>query len=43
MKKGFPLISTVIVIVSALFFLVPLYATFQFSLQALRGQLSFEA
>lgn len=43
MKKGFPLISTVIVIVAALFFLVPLYATFQFSLQALRGQLSFEA
>jgi len=43
MKKGFPLVSTIIVIISALFFLVPLYATFQFSLQALRGQLSFEA
>jgi putative spermidine/putrescine transport system permease protein len=41
--KRFPFVSTIIVILSAGYFLVPLYATFQFSLQMLRGQWSFEA
>lgn len=43
MKKPFPLVSTVIVLIAATYFLVPLYATFQFSLQMLRGQWSFAA
>ncbi|BCH54855.1 ABC transporter permease [Agrobacterium vitis] len=43
MKKPFPLVSTVIVLIAAAYFLVPLYATFQFSLQMLRGQWSFAA
>jgi putative spermidine/putrescine transport system permease protein len=40
-KKRFPFVSTIIVIIAASYFLVPLYATFQFSLQMLRGQWSF--
>jgi putative spermidine/putrescine transport system permease protein len=41
--KSFPFLSLFIVFVAATYFLLPLYATFQFSLQMLRGQLSFEA
>ncbi|MBU1176415.1 MAG: ABC transporter permease subunit [Alphaproteobacteria bacterium] len=40
MKHGFPIASTLIVFVAAAYFLVPLYATFQFSLQMKRGELS---
>ncbi|MBZ5758565.1 MULTISPECIES: ABC transporter permease [Rhizobium] len=43
MTKRFPIVSTFIVIVAASYFLIPLYATFQFSLQMLRGQWSFAA
>lgn len=43
MNKRFPFISTLIVIIAASYFLIPLYATFQFSLQMLRGQWSFAA
>ena len=43
MKKTFPFAPAIIAIVSALYFLVPLYATFQFSLQMKRGALSLAA
>ncbi len=43
MKKRFPIIPTIIVIVGALFFFVPLVAAFRFSLQMKRGELSFAA
>lgn len=43
MKKPFPWLSTLIVTLAALYFLVPLYATFQFSLQMKRGEWSFAA
>ncbi|MCB8837560.1 ABC transporter permease subunit [Aurantimonas sp. VKM B-3413] len=43
MKKSFPLLSTLIVALTASYFLIPLYATFQFSLQMIRGTWSFEA
>ncbi len=41
--KKFPVASTLIALFCAAYFLVPLYATFQFSLKMLRGQWSFEA
>lgn len=41
--KSFPVFSTFVVVVAATYFLLPLYATFQFSLQMLRGTWSFEA
>ncbi|BDA83429.1 spermidine/putrescine ABC transporter permease [Aureimonas sp. SA4125] len=41
MKKTFPIVSTLIVVLTASFFLIPLYATFQFSLQMVRGEWSF--
>lgn len=41
--KKFPLISSLIAILSALYFLVPLYATFRFSLQMKRGELTLES
>lgn len=41
--KRFPWLAALIAVMSAGYFLVPLYATFQFSLQMLRGQWSFEA
>jgi putative spermidine/putrescine transport system permease protein len=41
--KSFPFLSTIIVVIAASYFLIPLYATFQFSLQMLRGTWSFEA
>lgn len=41
--KRFPLLATLVAVLAAGYFLVPLYATFQFSLQMLRGQWSFEA
>lgn len=43
MKKTFPLASAAIALVSASYFLIPLYATFQFSLQMVRGELGFAA
>lgn len=43
MKRGFPLLSTVIAVVAAAYFLVPLYATLQFSLQMKRGEWSLAA
>lgn len=43
MKKGFPWVSTLIVVLAAAYFLVPLYATFQFSLQMKRGEWSLAA
>jgi putative spermidine/putrescine transport system permease protein len=42
-KKSFPIVSTLIVALTASYFLIPLYATFQFSLQMLRGQWSLES
>ncbi len=43
MKKSFPFLSAMIALVSASYFLIPLYATFQFSLQMTRGQIGFAA
>lgn len=43
MKRRFQITPTLIVIGAALYFLVPLAAAFQFSLQMRRGQLSFDA
>lgn len=43
MKRQFPYGSLLIVLVSAAYFLVPLYAAFQFSLQMKRGTLSLDA
>ena len=43
MKKPFPFASTLIALVSAAYFLIPLYATFQFSLQMVRGEWSLAA
>ncbi|OQP87805.1 spermidine/putrescine ABC transporter permease [Rhizobium rhizosphaerae] len=37
------IVALIIVLIAASFFLVPLYATFQFSLQMLRGQWSLQA
>ncbi|MCW4113837.1 ABC transporter permease subunit [Aurantimonas sp. MSK8Z-1] len=42
-RRSFPIVSTLIVLLAASYFLIPLYATFQFSLQMVRGQWSFEA
>ncbi|WP_018688981.1 ABC transporter permease subunit [Ahrensia kielensis] len=41
MKKPFPIMPTLIALMSALYFLVPLYATFLFSLKMTRGEYSF--
>lgn len=41
--RSFPLLSLFIVVLSATYFLLPLYATFHFSLQMLREGWSFEA
>ncbi|MBI1416017.1 MAG: ABC transporter permease subunit [Limimaricola sp.] len=43
MTRRFPILPTLIVLAGAAYFLVPLYAAFQFSLQMKRGELSFEA
>lgn len=43
MRKPFPFASALIALVAASYFLIPLYATFQFSLQMLRGEWSFAA
>ena len=43
MKKPFPFASALIALVSAAYFLIPLYATFQFSLQMVRGEWSLAA
>ncbi|ORE97283.1 ABC transporter [Aurantimonas sp. 22II-16-19i] len=43
MKKSFPVFSTLIVVLTASYFLIPLYATFQFSLQMIRGEWSLAA
>jgi len=43
MKKPFPLVSALIALVCAAYFLIPLYATFQFSLQMVRGEWSLAA
>lgn len=43
MRKRFRLGPWVVVIAAALYFLIPLYAAFQFSLQMKRGELSFAA
>ncbi|MCM2294165.1 ABC transporter permease [Allorhizobium sp. BGMRC 0089] len=43
MKKQFPFVSALIALIAASYFLVPLYATFQFSLQMIRGKWSFAA
>lgn len=43
MKKPFPFVSVLIALVSASYFLIPLYATFQFSLQMVRGEWSLAA
>ena len=43
MKKPFPFVSALIALVSAAYFLIPLYATFQFSLQMVRGEWSLAA
>ena len=43
MKRGFPIGPTLIVVAAAAYFLVPLYAAFQFSLQMKRGQISLAA
>ncbi|WP_210191047.1 ABC transporter permease subunit [Aurantimonas sp. 22II-16-19i] len=42
-KKSFPVFSTLIVVLTASYFLIPLYATFQFSLQMIRGEWSLAA
>jgi putative spermidine/putrescine transport system permease protein len=41
--KRYPTVPTLVVIAAALYFLVPLYATFDFSLRMERGVLSFAA
>lgn len=41
--KRLPIIPALIALIAAAFFLVPLFATFKFSLQARRGELSFDA
>lgn len=43
MKRRFPFWSWAIVAAASLYFFVPLYAAFQFSLQMKRGELSFAA
>lgn len=43
MKKGFPFASVMIAILAGAYFLIPLYATFQFSLQMVRGEWSLAA
>ena len=43
MSRRFPLLSTLIALAGAAFFIVPLIATFNFSLRMKRGELSFEA
>lgn len=43
MKKPFPFVSALIAVLSAGYFLIPLYATFQFSLQMVRGEWSLAA
>ena len=41
MKKSFPILPTITALVAAAYFLVPLFATFYFSLKMTRGTLSF--
>jgi putative spermidine/putrescine transport system permease protein len=43
MKKPFPILSTITAIVAAAYFIVPLIATFYFSLKMTRGTLGFAA
>jgi putative spermidine/putrescine transport system permease protein len=43
MSRRFPILSTLIALIGAAFFIVPLIATFNFSLRMKRGELSFEA
>ena len=43
MKKTFPFASTLIVLIAASYFLVPLYATFHFSLKMTRNEFGFAA
>ena len=43
MKKPFPVLPAITVLVAAAYFLVPLFATFYFSLKMTRGTLSFAA
>lgn len=43
MKRPFPYVSLMLAVLGAAYFLVPLYAAFQFSLQMRRGALSFDA
>jgi putative spermidine/putrescine transport system permease protein len=43
MKRGFRIGPALITLAAALYFFVPLYAAFQFSLQMKRGELSFAA
>jgi putative spermidine/putrescine transport system permease protein len=43
MKKSFPLLPALTALVAAAYFLVPLFATFYFSLKMTRGTLSFAA
>lgn len=43
MKKSRPFYLWLILIIGLIYFFLPLYATFDFSLRALRNQLSFEA
>ncbi|MDE3240130.1 MAG: ABC transporter permease subunit [Paracoccaceae bacterium] len=43
MKRRFPIFSTLIVLLAAAYFLIPLFAAFEFSLHMKRGYLSFAA
>jgi putative spermidine/putrescine transport system permease protein len=43
MSRPVPLVSAVIAVLGAAFFIVPLIATFNFSLRMKRGELLFEA
>ena len=43
MNNRMPVLSVVIAVLGAAFFIVPLIATFNFSLRMKRGELSFEA
>ena len=43
MSRRFPILSALIALIGAAFFIVPLIATFNFSLRMKRGELSFEA
>jgi putative spermidine/putrescine transport system permease protein len=43
MKKPFPIVPTIIALIAASYFIIPLIATFYFSLKMTRGTLSFAA